>query len=468
MTCMNSSATVDLLIVGGGPAGIAAALEGTSLGLSVLLADENPRLGGQVYRSLGASPLEGRKILGRDYHSGAALLDEAEKAGFEYLTGASVWMIERNKDGGFSAGISRQSSTSFVTSQSVLIATGALERPFPIPGWTLPGVMTAGAAQSFLKASGIAPEGPLVLAGMGPLLYLLAAQYARAKVQIDAVLDTTPRDNWRRALRYLPGFLSSSYAWKGLRLLIETGRSTRLIAGVTGLRAIGDHELKEVAFVVAGRERRIEARTLLLHQGVVPQVNLAMAAGCEYRWNDARLAFEPILSNWGETTQPGLFIAGDSSGIGGAKAAEAFGRLAARGVALHLGHVTEKQAEALAYRRQAARALAGRAFLDALYRPPMSFRVPADDVIVCRCEEVTAGAVRAVTARGAPGPNQAKTFLRAGMGPCQGRLCGLTVTEIMAEATGRSPSQIGHYRLRNPVKPVTLGELAGHTVSPSL
>lgn len=465
MTLANSSGRVDLLIVGGGPAGMAAALEATRLGLSVLLADENPRLGGQVYRSVGAGPLEGRDILGADYRTGTALLDEVEEAGFEYLTGATVWMIERDGEGSFSAGISRQASTSFITSRSVLIATGALERPFPIPGWTLPGVMTAGAAQSFLKASGIAPAGPLVLAGMGPLLYLLAAQYARAKVPIAAILNTTPRVNWKRALKHLPRFLSSSYAWKGLRLLAETMRSTRMIGPVTSLRAIGDNSLNEVGYVVAGQERRIKARTLLLHQGVVPQVNLAMAAGCEHRWNDARLAFEPVLSSWGETSEQGLFIAGDSSGIGGAKAAEPLGRLAARGVALRLGHITEKQAVISTFRRELANSLAGRAFLDALYRPSISFRVPADDVIVCRCEDVTAGAVRAVTSRGAPGPNQAKTFLRAGMGPCQGRLCGLTVTEIMAEATGRPPSEIGHYRLRNPVKPVTLGELAGHSAS---
>jgi thioredoxin reductase len=459
MSCPTAQNLIDLVIVGAGPAGMAAAIHGSRMGLSVLLVDENPRPGGQIYRSVGNSPIEDVTLLGRDYHAGRALVDAVEAAGIERLMCASVWMIEPDEDQAtFLVGISRAAETKLVTCRSVLIATGAVERPFPIPGWTLPGVMTAGAGQILLKASGIVPKGPTVLAGTGPLLYLLAVQYARAGVPIEALLDTTPQRNWYRALTHLPSFLGSSYAWKGLRLLAETRRSIPVIGGVTALRAIGEVTLNKVSFVARGYERKILARTLLLHQGVVPQVNLAMATGCEYRWNDDRLAFEPVLGPYGETNKAGVFIAGDSSGIGGAKAAEAAGRLACLGVAIHVGR--QAAAGAASLRRSVSRSLRGRAFLDALYRPSVPFRIPADDVVVCRCEEVTAGAVSAVSRRGAQGPNQAKTFLRAGMGPCQGRLCGLTVTEIMAHATGRSPADIGYYRLRYPVKPLTLGELA--------
>jgi NADPH-dependent 2,4-dienoyl-CoA reductase/sulfur reductase-like enzyme len=448
----------DLLIVGAGPAGMAAATEGRQLGLSVLIADENPELGGQVYRSVRNSPIAG--LLGRDYHMGKSLVAAVEAAGIKVLTDATVWMIERDRAAAFLVGISHDGASRLVTARSVLIATGAMERPFPIPGWTLPGVMTAGAGQTLLKGSGIVPEGPLLLAGTGPLLYLLAAQYARAGVPVEAVLDTTPRRNWYGSLKHLPAFLGSSYAWKGLGLLSEVRRSTRMVGGVTHIRAIGNSALSEVAFTVRGQERRMAAQTLMLHQGVVPQTNLAMAAGCEYRWNGGRLAFEPVLDPWGETSQRGIFIAGDSSSISGAHAAEASGRLAAFGIARHLGRAAAVEARAALLRKALTRAVRGRAFLDTLYRPSRSCRIPADDVVICRCEEVTAGAVRAVTARGAQGPNQAKTFLRAGMGPCQGRLCGLTVTEIMAAAAGQSPAAIGYYRLRNPAKPLTLGELA--------
>jgi len=107
-----------------------------------------------------------------------------------------------------------------------------------------------------------------------------------------------------------------------------------------------------------------------------------------------------------------------------------------------------------------ARLAHGRLFLDTLYRPAETFRVPHGDTIVCRCEEVTAEQIRATVPLGASGPNQMKAFLRCGMGPCQGRLCGLTVTELIAEVRGISPAAAGCFRLRPPVKPITLGEIA--------
>ena len=102
----------------------------------------------------------------------------------------------------------------------------------------------------------------------------------------------------------------------------------------------------------------------------------------------------------------------------------------------------------------------GRAFLDVLNRPADALRKPVGDTIVCRCEEVTARQVRDTADLGCEGPNQMKAFLRCGMGPCQGRLCGLTVTELIAGQRGSTPADVGYYRLRPPVKPITLAELA--------
>jgi bacterioferritin-associated ferredoxin len=102
----------------------------------------------------------------------------------------------------------------------------------------------------------------------------------------------------------------------------------------------------------------------------------------------------------------------------------------------------------------------GRAFLDVLFSPPRQFRVPVGDTIVCRCEEITAAQVVDAVGIGAIGPNQLKSFLRCGMGPCQGRLCGLTVTELIAATRGVDPAEVGYYRLRPPVRPITLAELA--------
>jgi bacterioferritin-associated ferredoxin len=200
----------------------------------------------------------------------------------------------------------------------------------------------------------------------------------------------------------------------------------------------------------------------MLHQGVVPNVNLSRAVGAEHRWNDALDCWEPQVDEWGLTTVDGIGMAGDGAGIAGALAAEHRGRLAALQAAHLLGRIdaAKRDSQAVAPRQALARAVRGREFFDALYKAPDAFRRPTGDTIVCRCEEVTAAQVRETVKLGCSGPNQMKAFLRCGMGPCQGRFCGLTVAEIIAEERGVPTQEVGYYRLRFPTKPLTLGELA--------
>jgi len=183
-----------------------------------------------------------------------------------------------------------------------------------------------------------------------------------------------------------------------------------------------------------------------------------MSAGVEHRWNDDQLCFVPVLRAHGETSVDGIAIAGDGGGIAGAEIAEQRGVLAAIAAVRDLqGHAPAGEAQA---RRTIARYDRGRTFLDLRYQAPRPFRIPAGDTIVCRCEEVSAEQIMDTVRLGCPGPNQMKAFLRCGMGPCQGRLCGLTVTEIIAAGRGLAPQAIGYYRVRPPVKPITVAELA--------
>ena len=449
----------DLAVVGAGPAGLAAATLAARLGLDTVLFDEQTAPGGQIYRSVTETPVGEPTLLGADYWHGAGLVGPFMESGAQYVPGATIWSISREREIGVSVG----GCSRLLTARHIVLATGALERPFPIPGWTLPGVMTCGAAQILLKSSGLVASGKIVLAGTGPLLWLLAAQYLRAGVTIEALLDTTPAGNWAAALPHLPGFLVSSYAAKGLRLMREVKHRVKIVRGVTALAAKGGDRVEEVVYRrgEAG-EVRLPVETLLLHQGVAPNVNLANSIGCTHRWDEAQLCFTPVVDEWGMSTVPGIAIAGDGAGIAGAMAAEHRGRLAGLDAAHRLGKIDarNRDRDAAPHAAALARAERGRRFLDLLYRPAEAFRVPAGETLVCRCEEVTARQVLEAVALGCQGPNQLKSFLRCGMGPCQGRLCGLTVTELIARARGVPPSEIGYYRLRPPVKPITLAELA--------
>lgn len=452
----------DIMVIGAGPAGMAVALEAQRHGLNAVLADENAGVGGQIFRGIERTSAQTRTVLGPDYTKGSELADTFLRSGAPYLREATVWNVERKGNEGFIVALSKDGHSQTIAARALIVATGALERPFPIPGWTLPGVMTAGAAQTLLKASGLVPSGRVVLAGSGPLLYLLAWQLAQAGHPVWQVLDTTPRENWKAALRHLPSFLLSPYALKGFRLMESLMRATQVVRGVTDLRADGDGRLQAVSYRDRKGMHTLAADLLLLHQGVVPHLNLVAACGARLKWDEEQLCFEPETDDHGESSVSGLFIAGDGAGVAGADAAPWSGRLAAIAIAHRLGRIAAADYGRLTatFDRSRQRHLRGRRFLDLLYRPAKDFRIPADDVIACRCEEVTAGRIRSAVALGATGPNQVKAFERCGMGPCQGRMCGLTVSEIIADARGVSPAAVGYFRLRSPVKPITLGELA--------
>ncbi len=449
------ASSYDLVVIGGGPAGLAAAATAARAGLTTVLFDENPGVGGQIYRGITANPIRNRAILGDDYWAGAALAAEAKASGASIVTGATVWSLDRT----LGVGVSIAGQARLIQARRVIIATGSLERPFAVPGWTLPGVMTAGAAQTALKAQGLVPNGRTVLAGSGPLLWLLAAQMLRAGARLEAVFDTTPRGNWLRAALHLPDFLLSPYLAKGLALVREVKAKVR-VRPAREIAAVGTDKLREV--VVDGR--RIPADLLLLHQGVVPNVNTAIAAGVAHRWHARQLCFVPVLDADFQSSVPGIAVAGDGAGIAGGTAAAERGRIAAIAAVRALApnaRVPDPQGA----RQRLQREEMGRAFLDELYRPPVALRRPEGDTIVCRCEEVTAKQIRETARLGCEGPNQMKAFLRCGMGPCQGRLCGLTVTELIAEERGRTPGDVGYYRLRPPIKPITLAELASLPIS---
>ncbi|WP_064709687.1 NAD(P)/FAD-dependent oxidoreductase [Rhizobium bangladeshense] len=459
----------DLVVVGAGPAGLSAAIEASTHGLAVLLADENEAPGGQIYRSVGRASDAELARMGPDYSAGRRLIERFQRTKLGYARQATVWSVapadEETGDGAqaLEVGISLGGIARTIAAHRVILATGALERPFPFPGWTMPGVMTAGAAQILMKSSGLVPSGRTILAGTGPLLYLVASQLLRAGVDVIAVVDATPRENWRTALVHLPAFATSSYALKGLKLLFDVHRRTRVVRGATAIEAGGQEKFSALRVSKGLNSLEIEGDLLLLHQGIAPNLNLTLAAECDYFWDEHSAVFRPSVDACGASSVPGVSIAGDGAGIVGAIASALQGQLAGLNASFELNLVDRNAYEERRTRltRQLARAMRGRTFIERRFRPGEKFRLPTQDgTVVCRCEEITAVKLRKVAALGVPGPNQMKAFTRCGMGPCQGRLCGLTAVELLAQCRGVAPGEVGYYRLRPPIKPVTLGELA--------
>jgi len=456
--------SVELAIIGAGPAGLSAAVVAGEVGVKATLFDEGSGPGGQVYRAIedsGKRP-ERSSLLGEDYAKGSHLAQRFRASGCRYLPGHSVFDIA--PDGGI--GVLGPDGARWIAAKRVIIAPGAMERPVPVPGWTLPGVMGAGAAQTLLKGSGLIPSAPVVLAGSGPLVVLVARQLLAAGAQIAAILDTTPRANYMSAAPLLPAaFLAGNDLRKGLGWLREVKRSGVVWhSRVSAIRIEGGEAVEAVSFSAGGRRQRIACRLVLLHEGVIPNTQLSMAAGIEHDFDEAQWCWRPRADAYGRTSLEPILVAGDGAGIGGADLAADAGHLAGLAAAAGLGRLAAGDLEtgarpvmALMERKRRVRR-----FLDCLYRPRQEVLAPPDDeTMVCRCEKVTAGELRRVAAMGCPGPNQAKAFTRCGMGPCQGRMCGLAAAAVLAAASGRSMADMGHLRIRPPIKPITVGELAG-------
>lgn len=462
----------DVIVVGAGPAGVCAATELSQAGARVLVLDENPAPGGQIYRGITRCRLAGTDHLGKAYWAGKPLYEAFLACTLAYAPGARVWSLDaaahthgelRARVGVSMAGVARH-----LRARTVVVAAGAYERPMPIPGWTLPGVMTAGAAQVALKAADLVPGGKVVLAGSGPLLYQLAVQLLDAGARIEALLDT--RAPSHTAWRHLPGFLCSPYALKGLAMVARVRAHTRVVTGAQALEVLGSDAAQRIRFRSDKGLETLETDLVLLHQGLIPETALANSAGCAMQWHEPSRTFQPVLDHQWRSSLADIFIVGDGASVGGAVAAAEAGRAVALGVAqalqLPVGKPQQRRWRQAAGRHR--QALRGRAFLDALFLPANEFLAPVgEQTVVCRCEEVTVATVRAAARLGVVGPNQLKTFTRCGMGPCQGRQCAATVVELLAEEQRLSPAVLGPYRLRAPVKPLSLAEIAAMAVGES-
>ena len=458
----------DAIVIGAGPAGLACSAEMAARGLEVALLDEQANPGGQIYRNISKASPKQHAILGEDYSAGMELIRVFREAPVEYFPQTRVWQAEPNGDVFFS----RNGGSRKVSSDYLVLSTGALERPVPFPGWTLPGVMTCGGMSNLFKDSSLSPIEPVVLAGSGPLLWLVAEHLFALEAPVAAILDTTPQTQIFPAFKHMPRALRRfGFLLKGVKMIADVQitalkRKVPIHRGVKDLCAEGRDRLERVLATRGKKELSFEATTLLVSEGIIPNTSLLRQVGCTHTWDPVQRFWHPDVTVDGRTNLPAVFVAGDGNFVHGAKAAEFKGRLTALTIALEMHRISRAEYLELSapVRRQLDRELFPRPFIDAMYAPRKDLFSLAEETIVCRCEGVTAGRIRALVEEGYTDHNEIKAMIRCGMGPCQGRMCSSAVFELIAGHSNLPPREIRQHRLRPPIKPVSLGELANANI----
>lgn len=456
----------DIAVVGAGPAGVSAAVSAAQAGAKVTLLDECSGAGGQYYKQPGSSngvnkyPAE----LAKNIRKGRELLKGLEHPGIDLQFNTLVWNVSAEErilhlyaPGGGRA----------LQAKRIIFAAGAYERVMPFPGWTLPGVMTVGGVQLLLKSQGMLPGRKFLLAGTGPLLQLAAVQILEAGGEISAILELQSRSEF---LLHAPRLWGQwDKLGKGManqKKLLEA--RVPLKYGHTVARALGEDEVHAALIMKvdgkgrpsAGREKTLEVDTICLNYGFIPATELPGIAGCKQYYDPGFGSFAVKTNNDLETSVAGIFAVGETRGIGGADVALLEGRLAGTVAARQLGLQTDADEEAL--RREQSQARNAVSALGKMFPlKPGLCELVSDEVTVCRCEEISAGEIRAAIRTGVTQLNQLKPWTRAGMGRCQGRICGSILRQIMAHETGIDPEEILPFTARAPVKPVPMEAVGG-------
>ncbi len=473
----------DVIVIGAGPAGMSASIELATAGCRVIVLDMQPAPGGQIFRAMESNHADRPRTekllaaLGPSYAAGHELVKRFRgMSDIDYRPDTTAWEVRADGTVGWLKG----TSAGYIRAYHVILANGAMERPLPFPGWTLPGVMTAGAVQTLMKGGRLQPEGRIVLAGTGPLIFLLADQLRRLGVRPTLIARTdTLRDKLSALAKLKPmalPALAKGLGWMGwLRI---AGIAMR--AGISELQAHGTDRVESVSMTIGGKIVSKPCDLLVVHDGVIPSIDLAHGAGLALEWLEDDSSWRPKTTSRGRARMaPGptltggdcrISISGDARGIGGADVAIAHGSYVAkailgelRGDVAGIGASSTNRAD-----NTVRRAMAARPFIDAAFPPGLSRHLPSDNTIVCRCEELQAGTLRRAIREGANDMNLIRGLLRCGMGPCQGRNCSITLARLLKEegAATRSPVP---FRARPPIRPIPLGALANLTgIDPEL
>jgi len=444
------------VIIGAGPAGIRAAQILVEAGIRPVVIDEASRSGGQIYRRQPSGFTRSYSALyGSEAVKAQAVHDAADRvlAQCDYRPDTLAWAIYDKQ-----VHVTTHGRAEVVEYDRLLIAAGATDRLLPLPGWTTPGTFTLGGAQIALKAQGCAIGSKVAFVGTGPLLYLVAFQYAKAGANLVGVFDTTP------ALTRLKGVVGLAARprllalglYYALRLCLK---GVSLKTGVVPVAIEGGDTVRALRYRDAsGNERHVDCDAVGMGYHLRAEAQLADLARCRFAYSEQHRQWLPEVDSDGRTSVPGVYMAGDCVRLLGADGAEISGRLAAYAALVDERQpIPQANVHALRSAQQVMERFQ-RGVAAAFPLPVANLKSLPDDTLICRCEAITVGTLKATLASGnAPEANRAKALTRVGMGRCQGRFCAIAGAELMAQCLGVSPCEAGRLRAAAPIKQLPLG-----------
>jgi D-hydroxyproline dehydrogenase subunit alpha len=475
---MPSNEKIQLLIIGGGPAGMTAALEARQVGVrAVCILDDNAALGGQIYRRYGKGfNAFDAHAAGHEYSDGRDLIAATEAAGVDIRTSTTAWGIWGKRV----AFVRDGTESGTIDAEQIILATGARDRAVTFPGWTLPGVITAGAAKTLVAIQRVLPGKRIVVAGSGPLALAFSAQLRGYGANVVAVAEAAQPPGVGGYAQLLasgdPATLLDAARYRAtlLRDRVPLMYSTIIV------RAEGRDSVERVVLaqvdrdwrIVAGTERSFDCDTLMLGYGLDSSSELSRLLGCKQYFNRELGGWIPMRDDDLRTSVPGVIAAGDGSGIGGARHATEEGRLAGLVAARELGALDAARAEErlAIVRRRVTRIRRFRTALNSIYAVgPGLFELATAATIVCRCEEKTAGELDAmILDDDVVDPGVARAQSRIGMGRCQGRNCAHFVAATIARRKGMKIEDVPPLSVRPPVRLIPLAAIAEEIPQPAV
>jgi thioredoxin reductase len=458
----------DLIVIGAGPAGASAALEAHHLGLAVLLIDEQADAGGQVWRNKSKSILKAPKTQAGVL--GDKLRETLEKSNLETKFETRVWQIEKQEDHSWLVGIQGRNNHFRVQSKMLILATGAMERIIPVPGWTLPGVIGLAGATALFKEQMILPGQKTVVAGNGPLLFFVASEILRLGGTLSAVVSLNSRKDW---LSVLPSMiLKPAFLWQGIKWIINLHLNripiywqygVSEIKGTDTVESVQIRQVNDKWYLRKEPKIAIECDSVCYGHGLMPAIDATRLAGADHHFDASLGGWVPTIDQDGRTSVSNLFVCGDNAGILGVGAAPHRGRLAALAVFEDLkgplsdDETNKCQIELHLFNKAKTFGLAA----TKLTIPKLGmvgFMTKSTEI--CRCEGVLRSEVEDEINLGSISPNAIKSGTRFGMGPCGGKFCSESLAMITEQVTGKTRVEIGLPTARPPLRPICIDELS--------